>query len=112
MTDRAESPGHVPTYDQWLERQSGPLLRFVYGVGGLIPLAYLLGDLLIESAAPRVWPYRVAYLTFWLAIAWATFLAPQRLPVRVSYPVYTLVGIAFSCVIDGGLLSGHRLEVE
>ena len=31
----------------------------------LIPLAYLLGDFVIESGAPPVWPYRAIYLLFW-----------------------------------------------
>ncbi len=92
-------------YGPWLADRARPMLLFVYGAGGLIPLAYLLGDLLIETATPGVWPWRVSYLAFWAVLSWFTFVARRPLPVRLSYSLYTLVGLTFACIIDGWLLS-------
>ncbi|QPF75888.1 GGDEF domain-containing protein [Roseateles sp. DAIF2] len=81
------------------------MLRFVYAIGGLIPLLYLLGDwLLAEPAAAAVLPLRLAYLGCWALLGLLTFKPGRRLPLRLSYPLYTLVGVGFACLIDGRLL--------
>jgi diguanylate cyclase (GGDEF)-like protein len=97
------SPG-APTYTDWLAQRSTPVLRFVYAIGGLIPLLYLLGDLLIEPAAAEVRHWRLLYLLFWAGLSALSFKPGWQLPMRWSYPIYTLVGVGFTCVIDGQLL--------
>lgn len=94
----------LPPYAQWQAERAWPVLRFVYGIGGLIPLLYLLGDWLIEPAAAEVRTLRFVYLGFWALLSWLTFRPGRKLPLALSYPLYTLVGVGFACVIDGKLL--------
>jgi diguanylate cyclase (GGDEF)-like protein len=94
----------LPPYAQWQAERAWPVLRFVYGIGGLIPLLYLLGDWLIEPAAAEVRTLRFVYLGFWGLLSWLTFRPGRQLPLALSYPLYTLVGVGFACVIDGKLL--------
>lgn len=94
----------LPPYAQWQAERAWPVLRFVYGIGGLIPLLYLLGDWLIEPAAAEVRTLRFVYLGFWALLSWLTFRPGRKLPLTLSYPLYTLVGVGFACVIDGKLL--------
>lgn len=93
-----------PPYAAWREARGWPMLRFVYGIGGLIPLLYLLGDWLMEPAAAEVRHLRLGYLGFWALLSLLTFKPGWRLPLALSYPLYTLVGVGFACVIDGLLL--------
>ncbi|MGN6828429.1 GGDEF domain-containing protein [Paucibacter sp. M5-1] len=94
----------VPAYQDWLALRSWPVLRFVYAIGGLIPLLYLLGDWLIEPAAAEVLRLRLGYLLFWAVLSALSFKPGWRLPMALSYPLYTLVGVSFACLIDGQLL--------
>lgn len=93
-----------PSFSDWMALRSLPVFRFVYAIGGFIPLLYLIGDLLVEPAAGDVSRLRLGYLLFWFALSALTFKPGWHLPLSISYPVYTLVGVAFTCVIDGLLL--------
>lgn len=104
MSTSATPIASEPSYQDWLALRCVPVMRFVYAIGGVIPLIYLLGDLLIEPAQAEVTRLRLAYLLFWLVLSALTFKPGWKLPLAWSYPVYTAVGVAATCVIDGVLL--------
>ena len=87
----------------YIAARAKPVLNFVYLIGGVIPIAYLTGDLMVENKPADAVLIRTLYLCFWLVLYCLTFLTPKRLPIRFSYPLYTLVGVSVTCMIEGSI---------
>ncbi|EWH09251.1 multi-sensor hybrid histidine kinase [Catenovulum agarivorans DS-2] len=112
FVSEAFAPPLEALFKQQLEQRARSIIAYIYVIGGIVPLLFLLYALSVSSDFfYKVAEPRLIYLAIWLMICLATFTRFAILNLRQSYLIYTFSGVTFVTYINSILMDNQLFSV-
>lgn len=106
------SPDNEAKYQAHMNERVRPVVAYVYAIGGIIPLAFLILSYFVSTENfTTVAPARGCYLLAWLSITWATFTHRPLFSLKTSLVIYTFVGVLFTTYLNIFLTQNYLFVV-
>ncbi len=95
-------------YQLYIEKRAHPLVAFIYWLGGLLPLLFLLNDYFNNiSVFYQLLPIRTIYLLFWMSITFLTISRWALFSLKTSLLIYISIGMLYISYLHMIVLERH-----